>query len=822
MISQSIGGPVMLHFMRRFLLCALIAACIDSSASAGWDLDWTRLSDGAPVKFSSAPAFVSTGDRQLEVWALGSDGSLWQRRFDGLAWSVWSATPGPQAGAGSAPALAYRGREITSMVVRGKDGAIHHRYRNGTQWSPWERLGGGSPDAPAITADLQSGRLDVWIRGGDNRLWHRQWTGARWTDWRVNGGAPPEGLRSAPAAVARGDAIDIVARGADGQAWHRRWNVASNEWSVASHASGWTPLGRQTAAPPTLSAFGDQLHFWLRGAAKDTTILHRYDAAGWRGDFVAEGTAHQATSALTALHWGSPGRPRLALAVLAGDAIHYRGWEAHPPIPAINGALDRIVSLATGGTRVWENTALVLPPGKANAKDGAVLFSMGCNTAVWRGEYAAFTTAAGTSSTVAAVTNTPLGPLVPESGATLNTPRALGSCDNIISRLPDGSIMILRQVVVTGGPTSGAKHQSTGAESSFVSSDGGRTWEFRTLIDPFDPAIAGGRYGRVSTQGGMDRPEMYVPPRGDRVYVTVTGLGDKAANALLFVTAAPYGRKWTLIDSSLPRAAPIMMTGTRERLFLFNLEHGVSDNWDAVIRWYDMPPDPNAPLRSGGQFMIAPRDGFFLTREMTSKGANLRMDGSVSLTLVGQYAGATYLRVAYSHVERTPAPRQIVKTHVVRIAGNTASLMPGGSVMLRAASDAGSIVELVVVEPDHFDLPARFNTRPALFYWKETEFTPPDGVPGNGWGKVMVRGRMVRGLADWSEPFTLSRNPDNTPRSWNAFELTGDYNRGAFFYEPAGPGTVGRFRYLAQWSETTLTEGKWRWVMHTNVVSVDP
>jgi hypothetical protein len=621
-----------LRNVRQIALSALVLFATIDVAFSGWDLDWTRLSDGAPVKFSGAPAFVATDREQLEVWALGSDGALWQRSFDGLAWGAWSATPPPPAGAASAPALAYRGRDITSMAIRGADGAIYHRSRVGARWSPWENLGGASADAPAITADVQRGRVDVWIRGSDSQLWHQQWSGSRWAGWRMNGGSPPGGLRSAPAAVARGDTVDIVAQGADGHAWHRTWHTGRNEWSVVAGETGWTSLGRQTGAAPAISAFGsDQRHFWLRGAGNDTSILHRHDVAGWPGEFASVGAARPGASSLAALHWGTPARPRLALGVQAGDAIYYRGWEAGPPGPAVSGALDRIVSLATGGTKVWENTALVLPPGKAGAEKGSVLLSMGCGGAMWKGDYAAFTepAAGGASSSIATVTSTPLAPLVPTTGATLADPRGLASCDNIITRLPDGSLMVLRQAVVTGGPSSGAAHQKTGAEIAFVSKDGGASWELGSLIDPFDPAYANGRYGRKSQQGGMDRPELYVPPRGDRVYMTVTGLGDAAANALLFVSTAPYGKKWTLLDSSFPRAAPIMMTATRERLFLFNLEHGVPDNWDAVIRWYDMPADGNSPLRNGGKLMIAPKDGFFVTKAINENGPYPRMDGSV-------------------------------------------------------------------------------------------------------------------------------------------------------------------------------------------------
>jgi hypothetical protein len=261
-----------------------------------------------------------------------------------------------------------------------------------------------------------------------------------------------------------------------------------------------------------------------------------------------------------------------------------------------------------------------------------------------------------------------------------------------------------------------------------------------------------------------------------------------------------------------------MMTGTRDRLFGFKLEHGVAENWDAVLRWYDLPRDGNAPLKATS-FTVAPRDGYFVTKAINEKGLYPRMDGSISATLAGQFGGTTYVRVAYSHVERNPM-RQVLRIHLIKVEGGRASLVPGGSTTLRAASPAGSMLEVVAVEPDHFDLPDGSVPRPVLYYWKETERTPPDGAPGDGWGKVTARGRMVRGLADWSEPFVLSRNPDGSERSWNAFALTGDYGRGAFFHHPHDGGKA--YRYLAQWTETTFAAGRWTWVMHTNVVGVDP
>jgi hypothetical protein len=257
-------------------------------------------------------------------------------------------------------------------------------------------------------------------------------------------------------------------------------------------------------------------------------------------------------------------------------------------------------------------------------------------------------------------------------------------------------------------------------------------------------------------------------------------------------------------------------------LYVFNLQDGLPDNYDAVLRWYDLPRDGTAAIKANGPFMIAAKDGFSFLKEIDGKGAAIVGDGSVSITVAGRYGDETFLRVAYPHIEKVPVLRNVLRIHLVRVAGNRASLVPEGSLTMRAASTNGSILDLVASEPDYFGLPSELADRPILYYWKETEATPANGLPGDGWGNVVVRGRIVRGLSHWSEPFVLSRNADNTERRWNAHKRTGDYNRGAFFYEPPRGDNVGKLRFFAQWIETPLKAGKWDWIMHTNVVTVDP
>src|SRR5581483_9077398 len=328
----------------------------------------------------------------------------------------------------------------------------------------WTSLGGKTSDGPAITADQKRGRVDIWVRGGDGNLWQRQGTGSAWDPWHISGGSPPGGLQSAPAAVNRGDVVDIVARGAGGKVWHRAWDAARSEWlSVSGQSSGWEPLGGGTGTAPSVSAFGtDQLHGWARGPASDATIYHkRYAQRRW-GEFVAEGAPASGTASVSALHWGTPSRPRVAVGVLSGNDFFYRGWEENAPVAIVGGALDRIVSPPAGSGAAWENTTLVVPPGKAGSAAGSVLFSIGCAGTVWRGDYAALTAATPGGGAAEAprvpVIGQDLASLVPAS-VKLADPKRLGSCDNIITRLPDGALMLVRQAVITGSPNGGASTQ---------------------------------------------------------------------------------------------------------------------------------------------------------------------------------------------------------------------------------------------------------------------------------------------------------------------------------------------------------------------------
>jgi Repeat of unknown function (DUF346) len=95
---------------------------------------------------------------------------------------------------GSPVAVSW-GADRLDIFVVGTDGALYHKWWDGLAWGPsvtdYERLGGvcvGSPAAVSWAPD----RLDVFVVGTDLALYHKWWDGSAWgpslTDYERQGG----------------------------------------------------------------------------------------------------------------------------------------------------------------------------------------------------------------------------------------------------------------------------------------------------------------------------------------------------------------------------------------------------------------------------------------------------------------------------------------------------------------------------------------------------------------------------------------------------------------------------------------------------------
>jgi hypothetical protein len=107
--------------------------------AGGWSA-WAALGTRT---FHSGPGAVSWGEQHLEVFAVDlADRKVWHTwyRF-GVGWSDWFAFDGAQTFT-EAPAAGTHGLEKLNLFALGTDGRIWERYHlGGGQWSPWASTG---------------------------------------------------------------------------------------------------------------------------------------------------------------------------------------------------------------------------------------------------------------------------------------------------------------------------------------------------------------------------------------------------------------------------------------------------------------------------------------------------------------------------------------------------------------------------------------------------------------------------------------------------------------------------------------------------------
>lgn len=165
-------------------------------AGVGWSPIWGRL-DGRLIGGVDA---IARDDNKIDVFGIGAGGRLVQRYWRaGSGWSIWGdlgRPPGVRLEASPGACHRHGGNSIDVFAV-GSDGRLYQRYwRAGSGWSIWGNLGGSlAGSVSAITRG--DDKIDVFAVGRDGRLHQRYWrAGAGWSPW-VQLGAPATGLVAA-------------------------------------------------------------------------------------------------------------------------------------------------------------------------------------------------------------------------------------------------------------------------------------------------------------------------------------------------------------------------------------------------------------------------------------------------------------------------------------------------------------------------------------------------------------------------------------------------------------------------------------------------
>ena len=217
---------------------------------------------------TSSPSVSSWGSTRVDVFVRGTDNGLYQKTWNGTAWSAWSSLGGVLT---SGPGAVSWSANRIDIFVRGTDNQLYHRVWDGSRWYGWEALGGALTSGP-VAASWAAGRLDVFVRGTDNGLYHKVWDGRQWSSWEGLGGI----LSSDPGAVSWAtNRIDVVARGTDNAIWIKSWNGSA--WTA------WTSLGGgATSAPAIASCSSGHLDVFVRGTDNALYQLG-FNGAAWTG-----------------------------------------------------------------------------------------------------------------------------------------------------------------------------------------------------------------------------------------------------------------------------------------------------------------------------------------------------------------------------------------------------------------------------------------------------------------------------------------------------------------------------------------------------------
>jgi hypothetical protein len=248
---------------------------------------WEQL-EANPI--DGAPAAVSWGPDRIDVFVRGTDGALYQKFWNGTAWSGYVPLGGVL---NASPAACSWAPGRLDVFGRGTDNALHQQTWTGSQWTGWRGLDPTPVTSEPTAVSWGPNRIDVFVRGSDNSLLHKWWDGVRWNGYESLGGV----LTSGPAGCSRGPGLlDIFARGTDQALWHMRYENGFKGWEQR----GATPIA---SSPAAVASGRDRIDVMVRGA--DGALQHKWwNGAEW-SDYESRGGV--LTSGPAVCSWG-PGR----------------------------------------------------------------------------------------------------------------------------------------------------------------------------------------------------------------------------------------------------------------------------------------------------------------------------------------------------------------------------------------------------------------------------------------------------------------------------------------------------------------------------------
>ncbi len=200
--------------------------------------DWTSLGKPtATIKLS--PTVAQNTDGRLEVFTVGTDGTLWHiwQTIPDKLWSNWDPlTKPPHTNVLVVPGVGKNADGRLEVFTIGSDGALWHIWQTAPGHGPWFNwFSSGQPAAsianaqfPPSVAQNTDGRLEVFTVGSDGALWHiyQEAPNGTWSSWTPLGKPPNLTAVNVPVVGKNADGrLEVFTIGSDGALWHT-WQTA--------------------------------------------------------------------------------------------------------------------------------------------------------------------------------------------------------------------------------------------------------------------------------------------------------------------------------------------------------------------------------------------------------------------------------------------------------------------------------------------------------------------------------------------------------------------------------------------------------------------
>jgi len=242
-----------------------------------------------------SPSAVSWAANRLDIFAVGLDGNLYHRWWDGRNWG------GPENRGGgnlinSPSAVSWAANRLDIFAI-GADGNLYHWWWDGNWGGPENRGGGNLINSPSAVS-WAANRLDIFAIGADGNVYHLPWDGSNWDAWENRGGTGSTTgitLINSPSAVSwAANRLDVFAVGSDGNLYHTYWS--GSNWGTFENLGDGTFVN----SPSAVSWAANRLDIFAVGS--NGNLHHKWwNGNNWGGpeDLGGNGNLMNAPSAVS-------------------------------------------------------------------------------------------------------------------------------------------------------------------------------------------------------------------------------------------------------------------------------------------------------------------------------------------------------------------------------------------------------------------------------------------------------------------------------------------------------------------------------------------